>query len=492
MTYDKTNKHSIYKYALGLKGQSFNSICDNDYVFLDEDSNREQYKDEFRNHRRKGGLGELVEERYFHYKADSEARADFPEAELELKVTPYKKNKNGTLSAKERLSISMINYHDIVTTPFYDSNAWEKIKNILLVYYEWHPECEDRLDYIIDYIYLYSPSPEDLPIIINDYETIQKKVRLGLAHELSEGDTLYLGAATKSSSAKSRTTQPYSSKLAKPRVYSLKNSYMTHLLRNTIVPYHEEQDKIVPSGEVIYDLESYIVNKINQYKGRKTEELYTELVKVGKYGTSKSRYSQLAYAMLGITTAKAEEFEKANIEVKTIRLSLLKSGAHTMKESISFPKFKIKDLVEEEWESSTIRQQFIDKKYLFVIYKEVSTGVFVLDGAKFWNMPIDDIEGPLKDEWLRARNLFLEGIEFTITQQENGKLKVMNNLPKSSNTRILHVRPHASKSAHRIKSQNFEQGNLKRDADQLLNGDYMTHQSFWLNNHYIVTQLNLL
>ena len=492
MLYDKTDKNSIYEYARGLKGQSFNNICDNDFVFLDEHADREGYKDEFRNNRRKGGLGELVEERYFHYEADNESRADFPEAELELKVTPYKKNKNGTLSAKERLSISMINYHDIVTTPFYDSNAWEKIKNILLVYYEWHPDCEDRLDYIIDYIYLYSPSAEDLPIIINDYETIQKKVKLGLAHELSEGDTLYLGAATKSSSANDRTTQPYSTELAKPRVYSLKNSYMTHLLRNTIVPYHEAQDKVVPSGEVVYDLEAYIVNKINQYKGKKTEDLYTQLIKKGKYGTSKSRYSQLAYAMLGITTARAEEFEKANIEVKTIRLSLLKSGHHTMKESISFPKFKIKDLVEEEWETSTIRQQFIDKKYLFVIYKEVTTGVFVLDEAKFWNMSLDDIDGALKEEWLRARNIFREGVEFTIHHQKNGTFKVTNNLPKSSNTKILHVRPHAKLSAHRIASKNFEHGNIERDADQLPNGDYMTHQSFWLNNHYIVTQLNLL
>ena len=112
---------------------------------------------------------------------------------------------------------------DIVDEDFYDSNVWAKIENILLIYYLWESEIEDRLDYFINFIYMLSPKGEDLNIIINDYYKIREKVADGKAHELSEGDTLYLGAATKASSSKDRTKQPYSDIPAKPRAFSLKH-----------------------------------------------------------------------------------------------------------------------------------------------------------------------------------------------------------------------------------------------------------------------------
>ena len=32
-------------------------------------------------------------------------------------------------------------------------------------------------------------------------------------------------------------------------------------------------------------------------------------------------------------------------------------------------------------------------------------------------------------------------------------------------------------------------GNVERDANMLPNGEYMTTQSFWINNNYILKQL---
>ena len=43
---------------------------------------------------------------------------------------------------------------------------------------------------------------KDLEIIRSDYEIIAKKIQDGRAHELSEADTMYLGAATKGATAK--------------------------------------------------------------------------------------------------------------------------------------------------------------------------------------------------------------------------------------------------------------------------------------------------
>lgn len=65
---------------------------------------------------------------------------------------------------------------------------------------------------------------------------IVNKIKAGKAHELSEGDTLYLGAAPKASTSADRRKQPFNEELAKPRAFAFKNSYMTYVLNNYIIP----------------------------------------------------------------------------------------------------------------------------------------------------------------------------------------------------------------------------------------------------------------
>ena len=52
-------------------------------------------KTTYANKLRKGGLGNLLEEVFFGYKANSNQEADFAEAGVELKVTPYEVKKRG-------------------------------------------------------------------------------------------------------------------------------------------------------------------------------------------------------------------------------------------------------------------------------------------------------------------------------------------------------------------------------------------------------------
>lgn len=480
--YNPEDKESIYQYAKKLKGKTFKDICNEDNYFLTEivrEITDEEYKISYENKSRKGGLGEIIEERYFHYKADSESRADFPEAGVELKVTPYKINKNGSISAKERLIISMINYITIVDMDFYSSNAWEKLENLLLVYYLWSPLVEDRLDYLINFVYMLTPEGEDLKIIENDFYMIRQKVLEGKAHELSEGDTLYLGAATKSSNSKVRTNQPCSDIPAKPRAFSLKSSYMTYVLRNYILKDSKKEDKIVKGKEVL-EFEKYVLEKINKYKDKKDKDLFREFFGIDN-PRGKNIHSRLAFEILGVKTKNAEEFEKANIIVKSIRIE----ERNKIKESISFPYFKIMDLIYQEWDDSDIYQYFSETKFLFIIYREKNSDYY-LDGAKFWNMPMTDIDGKLKEEWERARNIFKEGVELTI-KDSNSPIK--NNLPKKSNTDILHVRPHAQKAAYLINGVKYGNGELSRDTDILPDGNQMTKQCFWLNNDYVLKQI---
>ena len=235
--YDETDPISIETYAKKLIGKTFADVCREDDItkstVVREASN---YEVKHANKKRKGGLGELIEERFFHYQTNNDARPDFDKAGVELKVTPYKQNKNGTLVAKERLILTMIDYFSVVDETFENSHMWKKTRLILLVYYLYRQEIKSRLDYRIDYVKLFSPPKQDIKIIEHDFEIIVEKIRNGKAHELSEGDTLYLGAASKAATSKERRKQPFSAELAKPRAFAFKNSYMTYVLNNYIIP----------------------------------------------------------------------------------------------------------------------------------------------------------------------------------------------------------------------------------------------------------------
>lgn len=83
----------------------------------------------------KGTHGHILEEDVYKYGANSKSAPDFEEAGIELKVTPYKRNKNGTLSAKERLVLNIINYMEEYKTTFYKSHFWYKNKLIEIIWY---------------------------------------------------------------------------------------------------------------------------------------------------------------------------------------------------------------------------------------------------------------------------------------------------------------------------------------------------------------------
>ena len=212
--YDKTDPISIEVYSQKLIGKTFREICEEDEArhstIIREEDERYGETDAVENKRNKGNLGQIIEERFFHYACNSDARADFYEAGVELKVTPYRINQNGSLSAKERLILTMIDYFQVVNETFEESHFWNKSKLILLVYYLYMKEIKFNLDYKIGYSRLFTPPAQDVKIIRHDYDLIVEKIKEGRAHELSEGDTLYLGAAPKAATSQDRRKQPFS------------------------------------------------------------------------------------------------------------------------------------------------------------------------------------------------------------------------------------------------------------------------------------------
>lgn len=274
---------------------------------------------------------------------------------------------------------------------------------------------------------------------------------------------MYLGAAPKAANSKNRRKQPFSDELAKPRAFAFKNSYMTYVLNNYIVPGKDTYEPIMKES-VECDFEEYVVSKINAYRDYTVEDLCREF-QIEYVKKPKNLEAMLAYRMLGIKGNHAEEFEKANIVVKTIRIG----KNNKIKESMSFPTFKFKDLVEEEWETSTFYRYLSETKFFFVVYKFDENDVLHLKGCQFWNIPYGDLENEVQKVWNRTKQVLLEGLQI---EKRNGKN--YNNFPNASENPVCHVRPHAQNA---------------QDTYELPDGRQYPKQCFWLNNHYILSQL---
>lgn len=297
----------------------------------------------------KGAIGTVIEESWFGYTPNSESEPDFPEAGVELKVTPYLRGKNG-IRAKERLVCNIINYMEEYDKTFQTSAFWHKCNTMLLMSYE-HLADRPKGDFRIDEAVLFSFPEEDLAIIEHDWETIMEKVREGRAHELSEGDTLYLAACTKGANASSVRQQPFSELPAKQRAYSLKSSYMTQIL-NKYIFGNAESPRIIKSADVLHakTFEEYIIDKVKPYYGMTQYELKAHF---GVDSKAKSLNEILLARMLDVKgrIAYTEEFQKAGIVPKTIRVQ----SNGKIKESMSFPTFDFIELSQEDvWEESEL------------------------------------------------------------------------------------------------------------------------------------------
>lgn len=492
----------ILEYARLLRNHSFKDVTSLGFTELLPTNT---YNDE----KRKGGLGNLLEEHYFGYTANSLAEPDFKEAGVELKVSPiepyqYSKGEQKgrkTIKAGERLVLSMIPNDKEVAAEYKDSDLAKKSNKILLVNYERDRSAPSKDEQIIKMVNLFSPSEEDLKIIEDDYRIIASYIREGRAHELSEGLTKYLGAATKGATAeKSLRKQFYpfigENKeeqyiLAKSRAFSFKQSYVTALVQR----FKDEQDTADKLVQNTADLEKYsfeelAVQKVQQYVGRSALQIRDELapeleLTTSKGGINKAAYRILSTRILGSQTGRIEEFEKANITVRVVRLNR-KSRPD---EDTKLGRISLSNLSPSvSWDESEWYEYLTTPRYMFIVYQEDDNGNYLLRGSFFWSMPMSDIGGEdvpgssfntAYGYWQDAIQKAQQGVRFT-----RSKNTWSNDFLNGSEHPVCHLRPSSQKAAYRFKD-GTEIGNVDRDADRLPDGQYMTRQALWLNKDYI-------
>lgn len=443
--YDKTDPISIENYAQKLVNQSLGQLID-----------ASEWPDNTVMGRiNKGGFGQALEQLYFKINPGSSQLPDFVDAGVELKTSPLRNSRQGNVS-KERLVLNIIDYCRMADETW-ESSAFLKKNALLLLVFYLHQYDISFMDYIIDLVSLWKSPPSDLKIIKEDWLTIQRKILEGKAHELSEGDTNYLAACTKGATSSTVKRQPYSDIPAKQRALSFKQKYINYIYNELIRRRDSKSDTtpvLGPNESITVErtFEEIVIDRFTDYISMSVGDIQRRL-SVNISPTAKNFFDGITRAMLGVRSKRIEEFDKADIVLRTIRLK-----ANGMpKEDISFPAFDYIKLIEEDWEDSDFRS-LIERRFLFVVYQYRGEELF-FKKALFWTMPYDDR--------LEAQRVWEE----TIRRIKDGRC---DSLPKKSESTVAHVRPHCRDSS---------------DVCLAPDGRFYVKKSFWLNSGYVKTQV---
>lgn len=456
--YDRTSPKSIFEYAIPLIDHTLREMVGDEAV--------KGY-----NMSGKGTFGQMVEELYYHYKANSKPTPDFEEAGVELKTTGLKRLKDLSLQIKERLVVDMINYNEVVNQSFERSIFYCKCRLMLLLFYLYDSSLE-QYDRLFLYVALWKIPEKDLLMIKHDYEVIIDKIKRGEAHLLSEGDTEYLGACRKGQKGDSLRTQPYSTIGAPRRAFSLKTAYMRTVLdfikksgSRSVVNYDIEKEQVVQISELQYhSFEEIVLLRFSPYIGKDYKEISLMLGK--EESSSKSKYFDIANSIVSPNVRnvnKSEEFQKAGLTMKTIRVE--ENGS--IKESMSFENIDYEEVYENEnWYDSRLYELFTNR-FLFVVYRRDSNKNIVINGREekryildkvfFWTMPLKDVDLAEK-YWLNIRECVLKN---HISPEYFWKISDHNS---------FHVRP---------------KGRISADLTYNPNGGFAKKYCYWFNSDYV-------
>ncbi len=450
LPYDINHASSIFEYSKGLLGKTL------------RDFTWKNYKPK----KGKGSLGQMVENIFFLLETNNYAGADFSEAGMELKCTPLKKSKHDEYLIKERLVCNMINYCEVINEDFEHSHFYQKCQLMLLLFYLHQSNC-DNIDLEFIFSVLWKFPQKDLLIIKHDYEIIVEKIKQGNAHELSEGDTMYLGACRKGRKGERLMKQPNNPDVDAPRrAFSLKMAYMRTVLEyviksgsNAISNVAEKRFELVSANALrTSTFEEILLERFRPFMNMDFGEIANRKT-VDISNNPKNKFAMIANAIVASEKCsnvnRSEEFLKAGLTMKTIRVQ----ANGIIKEAMSFENIDYIEVAEcEDWIESRLYELF-SSRFLFVVFREQTTGKedYVLDDAFFWTMPQNDLDWA-EEYWNHIRgNIYAGHIAEGYWW-------------KGTDRKKFHVRPKAQKAA---------------DLAPTPDGKNAKKFCYWFNNEYV-------
>ena len=498
--YDETSITSILDYARMLKGKTISDV-----VGIEKLENRKD----------KGMVGNALQEHYFKIPRNSSSEPDFSGAGLELKCFGFWSDGERE-KADQRLALTDINFMEFAAEiAFEDSHLYQKCHNMLWIAYLMKLN-QARIDSEIKYVRLYEFEKvvaSDMRQIKKDYDVITKKIREGKASQLSEGDTEYLGAARTGNKESNKQNAPLGDE-ALPRRFVFKQSYMSYLVKEYIIPEKEFGIKIskvkekncikIPKGKTFEDWLEIIDRK---YMGKAA----TKIAKLKKIRDikgiidfeRKNSFSELGYAMLGIASNKDIYLQKTNTVVKAVRIKQNGIAA----ESSPFPNFRIMDIVNQEWVESDMFAYLSEQRFLLQIFVQKDEN-YVYTGHTMLKFTPEELEELVRPTWEDFKHKVMEGLRFHLKLNGNNEPIITNNIKGKTDGQIGLIKLHVRDIIYDISAQHIlgvdekaeeyirdhsqngrflrKPENKEKYGDTLPNGDILPKQSFWLNRDYIL------
>ena len=438
MTFDPADRESVLRHAQRLVGRTVSDISN---IAAEAGATWDEP-------RGKGAVGLRVE-RYFGIEANVDAGPDLPEAGIEIKSVPMKVVRKGK-TAKERTSITMIDFHRVVEESFEGSALDLKTRLTLYVFYLWSTDGDPApTDQRFLRVLMHDRDGIDLLALTSAYDHVQDRTRAGEAHLLSESDTSPVGACTKGAKGQLKK-QPFSAEPARSRAFAWRPAYTTRLFRTESSDHHHPPDEVPGSLD---ELARQVKIRIAPTIGRSVEEVRTQ---VAPDVSPRAKNVTAATFRRLLASPPVDLVSTLDGLVTTLRVIRVEPSSLRPREAVSFAPFEFTDVAATPWEESQVLAAL--GRILFVIL-DSRTGAPVVEskvrGSFMWVADPDTVV-TIRSEYECFRRAFVE--------------QPPQSWPKASETRVLHVRPH---------------GRNRHDVLPLPSGGTHVRSSFWFNQAFV-------
>lgn len=438
LDYDASDVNSILDWAARIEGQRLGEVMSS------------EHRASWSPSRGKGDFG-LAIEHYFGITQNSDHEPDFPEVGLELKVAPMRRDREG-LTAKERVSITSINFADAIDQAFEESPLDVKTRQILFVFYEWE-KGQDPLDARVLKVAHWTRDTTVDAMARDCHSYVAKRLAERSAHLVTAKHTAVIEPATKGSKGQVWVAPAGGGVPAKTRAYAFKRDYVHVLWRITTQARVELAE---PKPEAAF--RARLREQILRFQGMSATEINDHLG-LGVSMKPKHAHRLVADELItwlrdeegeeGETLGGLEQLEQMGITPRVVRL--YEDG--TPKEAPPIKSFTFEYLAGTGFEDSFVSET--TEEVMFVVWSaEPSIPESKLLDVAFW-IPSEDHRTAMRRDYEAARAAVLESN--------------VKKLPTQKRAEILHVRTSGVDSSDRV---------------PLPNGELETRRGFYMNKEF--------
>ncbi len=170
-----------------------------------------------------------------------------------------------------------------------------------------------------------------------------------------------------------------------------------------------------------------------------------------------------------------DTFSKETIKIKSVTLN----EKNKFNNGMSLNPFSFENIIEEEWETSTLRLTFKKNIFLFVIFKEESPSNIILTKCISWTIDNDILDTKIKDVWEIVKINLRDGKVISFVDIDR---RMKTTFPSTTYNGVCFVAAHAHSKKDTSKLP---------VSDKLTGITDLTKHSFWLTKDYLYDILGI-